>query len=126
VRPSTHNLPNGYMVVESYKYPPTTTTSSIQVFQTSHSIQELVQSIQDIIQKNQILSKSQIHSKLLVTRESFLLVIFELLFLDRFCRRFETGGVPRPTSEMSSCAPAQMGRREAEREGGRKVAGVGA
>jgi hypothetical protein len=92
VRPSTHNLPNGYMVVESYKYPPTTTTSSIQVFQTSHSIQELVQSIQDIIQKNQILSKSQIHSKLLVTRESFLLVIFELLFLDRFCRRFETGG----------------------------------
>jgi hypothetical protein len=34
------------------------------------------------------------------------------------CRRFETGGVPGPTSEMSSRAPAQMGRREAEREGG--------
>jgi hypothetical protein len=33
-----------------YKHPPTTTTSSIQVFQTSHSIQELVQSIQDTIQ----------------------------------------------------------------------------
>ena len=35
------------------------------------------------------------------------------------CRRFETGGVPKPTSEMSSRAPAQMGRREAEREGGK-------
>jgi hypothetical protein len=39
------------------------------------------------------------------------------------CRRFETGGVPGPTSEMSPRAPAQMGRREVEREGGRKVAG---
>jgi hypothetical protein len=39
------------------------------------------------------------------------------------CRCFETGGVPGPTSEMSSRALAQMGRREAEREGGRKVAG---
>jgi hypothetical protein len=37
------------------------------------------------------------------------------------CRCFETGG--SPTSEMSPCAPAQMGGREAEREGGRKVAG---
>jgi hypothetical protein len=36
------------------------------------------------------------------------------------CRRFETGGVPGPTSEMSPRAPAQMGRRETEREGGRK------
>jgi hypothetical protein len=35
------------------------------------------------------------------------------------CRRFETGGVPGPTSEMSPRAPAQMGRREAEREGGK-------
>jgi hypothetical protein len=41
------------------------------------------------------------------------------------CRRFETGGVPRPTSEMSPRAPAQMGRREAEREGGKKAAGDG-
>jgi hypothetical protein len=31
-------------------------------------------------------------------------------------------GGPWPTSEMSLRAPAQMGRREAEREGGRKVA----
>jgi hypothetical protein len=28
-------------------------------------------------------------------------------------------GVPKPTSEMSPRAPAQMGRREAEREGGK-------
>jgi hypothetical protein len=36
------------------------------------------------------------------------------------CRHFETGGVPGPTSEMSSRAPAQMGRRETEREGGKR------
>jgi hypothetical protein len=29
------------------------------------------------------------------------------------------GGVPKPTSEVSPRAPAQMGRREAEREGGK-------
>jgi hypothetical protein len=46
VRPSTYSLPNGWFGGWGYKYPPTTTTSSIQVFQTSHSIQELVQSIQ--------------------------------------------------------------------------------
>jgi hypothetical protein len=46
VRPSTDSLPNGWFGGWGYKYPPTTTTSSIQVFQTSHSIQELVQSIQ--------------------------------------------------------------------------------
>jgi hypothetical protein len=38
------------------------------------------------------------------------------------CRCFETGGVPGPTSEMSLRAPAQMGRRETEREGGKKGA----
>jgi hypothetical protein len=38
---------------------------------------------------------------------------------NRTCRRFETGGVPKPTSEMSPRAPVQMGRREAEREGGK-------
>jgi hypothetical protein len=39
------------------------------------------------------------------------------------CRCFETRGVPGPTSESSPRAPAQMGRREAEREGGRRAAG---
>jgi hypothetical protein len=38
----------------------------------------------------------------------------------RFCRCFETRGVPGPTSELSLRAPAQMGRREAEREGGER------
>jgi hypothetical protein len=40
------------------------------------------------------------------------------------CRRFETRGVPGPTSEMSPHAPAQMGQRETEREGGKKAAGA--
>jgi hypothetical protein len=33
---------------------------------------------------------------------------------------FRDRGVPKPTSEMSSRAPAQMGRSEAEREGGKR------
>jgi hypothetical protein len=36
------------------------------------------------------------------------------------CRRFETGGVPGPTSKLSPRAPAHMGRRETEREGGER------
>jgi hypothetical protein len=32
---------------------------------------------------------------------------------------FRDRGVSKPTSKMSSRAPAQMGRREAEREGGK-------
>jgi hypothetical protein len=42
MRPSTHILPTVWFGGWGYKYPPTTTTLSIQVFQTSHSIQELV------------------------------------------------------------------------------------
>jgi hypothetical protein len=79
VRPSTDSLPNGWFGGWGYKYPPTTTTSSIQVFQISHSIQELVQSIQDTIQYNQSLSMSQIHSKQIVTRESFARVLWALV-----------------------------------------------
>jgi hypothetical protein len=41
------------------------------------------------------------------------------------CRRFETRGVPGPTSKLSLRAPAQMGRRETDREGGRKPEGDG-
>jgi hypothetical protein len=41
VRPSTVATPNSYFVVEGYKYPPTTTTPSIQDFWVSHSLQEL-------------------------------------------------------------------------------------
>jgi hypothetical protein len=35
---------------------------------------------------------------------------------------FRPRGVPGPTSELSSRAPAQMGRRETEHEGGKKQA----
>jgi hypothetical protein len=42
-----------------------------------------------------------------------------------FCRRFETRGVPGPTSKLSPRAPAQTGWREMEREGGRKPEGDG-
>ena len=38
---------------------------------------------------------------------------------------FRTRGVPGPTSKLSSRAPAQMGRRETEREGGKKPEGDG-
>jgi hypothetical protein len=41
VRPSPAASPMATLVVEGYKYPPTTTTPSIQDFWTSHSIQEL-------------------------------------------------------------------------------------
>jgi hypothetical protein len=36
---------------------------------------------------------------------------------------FRTRGVPGPTSKLSPCTPAQMGRRETEREGGKKPKG---
>jgi hypothetical protein len=36
---------------------------------------------------------------------------------------FRTRGVPGPTSKLSLRAPAQMGRRETEREGGREAGG---
>jgi hypothetical protein len=40
--------------------------------------------------------------------------------LSTYLSAFRDRGVPGPTSEMSSRAPAQMGRREAEHEGGKK------
>jgi hypothetical protein len=36
---------------------------------------------------------------------------------------FRTRGVPGPTSKLSPRAPAQMGRRETDREGGKKPEG---
>ena len=76
VRPSTAAFPNGHFGGWGYKYPPTTTLQGIQVFQPTHSIQELVHSIQDTIILNQSLSKSQFHSKQLVTRrENFARVL---------------------------------------------------
>jgi hypothetical protein len=42
-----------------------------------------------------------------------------------FLSAFRDRGVSGPTSEMSPRAPTQMGRREAEREGGKEAAGDG-
>jgi hypothetical protein len=81
VRPSTAACPNGCLVVEGYKYPPTTTTPSIQVSSTSHSIQELVHSLQDTFPKDQSISKSRIHSNHLVTWERVCPCSFVFLLL---------------------------------------------
>jgi hypothetical protein len=51
VHPSPAAFSNDFLVVEGYKYPLTTTTPSIKVFWSSHSIQELVHLILDRIQK---------------------------------------------------------------------------
>jgi hypothetical protein len=40
-----------------------------------------------------------------------------ILFFVTLVSAFRTRGVPGPTSKLSSRAPAQMGRRETEREG---------
>jgi hypothetical protein len=47
------------------------------------------------------------------------LILFVNIYI---CRRFEPG-VPEPTSKLSPRAPAQMGRRETEREGRKKPEG---
>jgi hypothetical protein len=47
VSPSTAATPNGCLVVEGYKYPPTTTTATIQAFHTMHSIQQQYTSLRD-------------------------------------------------------------------------------
>jgi hypothetical protein len=56
---------------------------------------------------------------------SYLIGVFEMHLLWLIKRILDSVGVsrpgfPGPTSEMSPRAPAQMGRREAEREGGKK------
>jgi hypothetical protein len=48
------------------------------------------------------------------------LEIFLVDSLRGYLSVFRDRGVPGPTSEMSPRAPAQMGRREAEREGGKE------
>jgi hypothetical protein len=67
-------------------------------------------------------------SKSSVSRDNYLLVFKTSMFpifslrINYSCKvlsAFRDRGVPKPTSEMSPRAPAQMGRREAEREGGK-------
>jgi hypothetical protein len=84
VRPSTAAFPNDHFGGWGYKYPPITNNSRHPSFQPTHSIQELVHSIQGTNRLNQNLSKSQFHSKALVTRRESFAVFFELLHLDRF------------------------------------------
>jgi hypothetical protein len=84
MRPLTAAFPNGQFGGWGYKYPPNHHTSRHPSFQPTHSIQELVHSIQDTSRLNQNLSKSQFHSKQLVTRRESFAVFFELLRLDRF------------------------------------------
>jgi hypothetical protein len=43
------------------------------------------------------------------------------LYMGTILSAFRDRGVPEPTSEMSPRAPAQMGRRETEREGGKET-----
>jgi hypothetical protein len=62
-------FPTVGLVIGAINTPQPPPLQESKFFQTSHSIQELVQSIQDTIQSNQSLSKSQIHSKQIVTRE---------------------------------------------------------
>jgi hypothetical protein len=50
----------------------------------------------------------------------------ESLLRRRVLSAFRDRGVPGPTSKLSPRAPAQMGRRETEREGGRQPEGDGA
>jgi hypothetical protein len=49
--------------------------------------------------------------------------IYILFFHKNILSAFRPRGVPGPTSKLSPRAPAQMGRRETEREGGRKPEG---
>jgi hypothetical protein len=51
--------------------------------------------------------------------------ILDFFFLALSCLLsvFRPRGVPGPTSKLSPCAPAQMGRRETEHEGGKKPVG---
>jgi hypothetical protein len=63
VRPSTAAFPNDHFDGWGYKYPQPPTLQGNPSFQPTHSIQELVHSIQDTIRVNQNLSKCQFHSK---------------------------------------------------------------
>jgi hypothetical protein len=76
VRPSTAAFPNGHFGGWGYKYPPNHHTSRHPSFQPTHSIKELVHSIQDTNRLNQNLSKSHFHSKQLVTRRESFAVFF--------------------------------------------------
>jgi hypothetical protein len=51
------------------------------------------------------------------------MLILSIYYVCLYLSAFRTLGVPGPTSKLSSRAPAQMGRRETEREGGEEAGG---
>jgi hypothetical protein len=53
----------------------------------------------------------------------FWVSLFPIINVLIYMSALRTRGVPGPTGKLSSCAPAQMGRRETEREGGKKPEG---
>jgi hypothetical protein len=81
VHPSPAALANSYKVVGGYKYPPTTTSFGIQVFLKITFNTRALAFIPRHNSKDQILSKSQIHLKHLVTCEREILCSFALLSL---------------------------------------------
>jgi hypothetical protein len=73
VRPSTAACPTGVLVGEGYKYPSTTTTPTIQAFNTLHSIQEQNATLQDTNQSHRSNQSPQFNSSALgLVRGSFL------------------------------------------------------
>jgi hypothetical protein len=65
--------PTVVLVVEGYKYPPTTSTPTIQAFITLHSIQEQSATLQDTNQSHQSDQSPQFNSSVLrLVRGSFL------------------------------------------------------
>jgi hypothetical protein len=79
VRPSTAAYPNGCLVVEGYKYPPTTTTTRNSRFLSITFITRALSFSPRHNWKDQSLSKSPIHLKHLVTCVREILCSFELL-----------------------------------------------
>jgi hypothetical protein len=79
VRPSPSAYPTATLVVEGYKYPATTTTSSIQVFLNITFNTRALAFTPRHNTKDQILFESQIHSKHLVACEREIFVFIRVL-----------------------------------------------
>jgi hypothetical protein len=67
----------------------------------------------------------QVNLVRLATKNVLKFQINLLNFYQTLLSAFRNPGVPGPTSKLSPRAPAQMGRRETEREGGRQPEGDG-
>jgi hypothetical protein len=77
--------PTVELVIECYKYPPTTSTPTIQAFTTVHSIQEQYTSLQDTNQSHRSDQSPQFNSSALgLVRGSFLCFLVALVCLVGF------------------------------------------